>query len=272
LLIAPMIVAAFVATVPLRVATSYVLCVAATVCSAVVFALSSGRLGLQANWDAVIFTAGVMGITLSLARRDEISRRRSFLYALRHEMAARELSLLNAKLLRLSATDMLTGLDNRRQFELELERVWLDRRGEDLALALIDVDHFKMFNDTAGHAAGDACLRAVARAVAGTARSTSDRVARFGGEEFVVLMPGVAAAELTALGDRLRQAVEDLAVPHPGLGGRPVTISVGLAWSATARRTGTPDGFLRDADRAMYAAKNAGRNRVVLADEVAMEA
>ena len=271
LVVAPMIVAAFVASVPLRLGTAVVMCVAATLCTVGVFLHSTGRLGLAQNWDVVLFTLGVMFIALALARRDEIGRRRGFLLALQHELSARDMTCLNAKLMRLSATDMLTGLANRRQFELELERAWLERPGADLGLALIDVDHFKLFNDSAGHAAGDACLRAVAAAVAATRRGTSpgaDRAARYGGEEFVVLMPGAAVEDLSILGDRLRRAVEDLQLPHPGQPGRCVTISVGMAWCAAAGRAGTPDGLLRDADRALYAAKNAGRNRVAVAGDL----
>jgi diguanylate cyclase (GGDEF)-like protein len=270
LVVAPMIVAAFVATVPVRFLTAVVLCVAGAICSLVVFSVSAGRLGLPENWDAVLFSAGVMGIALSVARRDAISRRRSFLFALQQQLSAQDMTALNARLMRLSSTDMLTGLANRRQFEVELERAWLDRSGTNLGVALIDVDHFKLFNDSAGHAAGDACLRAIAAAVAGTLRSATDRAARYGGEEFVILMPGVTAAELPALGDRLRRAVEDQRLPHPGQPGRFVTISVGLAWSSAEDRNQPPDRLLRDADRALYTAKNAGRNRVAVADDLNM--
>jgi diguanylate cyclase (GGDEF)-like protein len=272
LIVAPIMVAAFVASIPVPFRAALVLCGAGVCCTTGVFAVSSGHLGLSANVDVTFFAAGVLAIAAALARRDEISRRRSFLFALRHELSAREMTRLNAKLLRLSSTDMLTGLANRRQLELELELLWLDHARTDLGVALIDVDHFKLFNDSAGHAAGDACLRAVANAVQGRVRHEADRVARYGGEEFVVLMPGVAAADLPALGDQLRRAVEDMAIAHPGQPGRNVTISVGLAWSAAAARVGPPDLLLRDADRALYAAKNAGRNRVMLADAINMAA
>ncbi len=266
LLLAPMIVATFVAAVPLRLSAAFMLCVAGAICTIFVFAFSPPPLGLADNWDEVLFSAGIMAIAFAVARRGGITRRRSFLYGLRYELSAQEMTLLNAKLLRLSSTDMLTGLSNRRQFELELERLWLEQPGQDLGVALIDVDHFKLFNDSAGHAAGDSCLRAVAQAVTTTLRPETDRAARFGGEEFVVLMPAVNPLDLPALGEKLRRAVEDLAMPHPGQSGRNVTISVGLAWSAAAGRAGPADVLLRDADRAMYAAKHAGRNRVALAD------
>jgi diguanylate cyclase (GGDEF)-like protein len=212
-----------------------------------------------------MFNAGVLGVALVVSRRYEAARRAAFLDALRHDMAAIDMGLLNAELQRLSSTDVLTGLANRRYFQAELARIWQDRRLRGIGAALIDVDNFKSFNDSAGHAAGDACLQHVAGALSAALRQTTDRIARYGGEEFAVLLPGIPQAELAAMGERLRLAVADLALPHPGRPGSLVTVSVGLAWCAGPANLDRPELLLRQADRALYAAKAAGRNRSLVA-------
>jgi len=203
-----------------------------------------------------------------VVNRHEASRWTSFLHTLRHEHTVREMGVLNAELLRLSSTDTLTGLGNRRQFDAEARRLWDDGRGPGLGVALIDVDHFKSFNDAAGHEAGDTCLREVARAI-GCALREEDRASRYGGEEFVVLLPCTGREEVAAVGERLRASVQALAMPHPGQGGTPVTVSVGLAWRDATLRSGQWADLLREADQGLYAAKRAGRNRVLHADGAA---
>jgi diguanylate cyclase (GGDEF)-like protein len=256
-------------TLPARQSTKWYLCLAAAVSFPVVLGLLHGGMTLGDNLDVPAFAAGGFAVALLVSRRNEIGRRRNFLLTMRDQLTAAEMNLLNTELLRLSTTDPLTGLSNRRQIETEMTRLWLDRQQAELGVALIDVDHFKRFNDAAGHAAGDACLRQVARALAGAIRHDRDRAARYGGEEFVVLLPGLPAGEMEAAGERLRQAVENLGLAHPGLPGGHLTISVGLAWCAGGQREGTADRLLRDADHALYAAKGAGRNRVMAVWQVA---
>jgi diguanylate cyclase (GGDEF)-like protein len=269
---AVVVVAAFIATQPLPFIGAIWICAAASLLFPAVLWLVPGPIALASNLDMPAFNLGVMAVVLLMSHRNELARRLAFLTALRHELTAVEMSLLNAELLRLSSTDMLTGLANRRQFEFELARHWADRRRTDIAVALVDVDYFKSFNDSAGHAAGDVCLRRIATAIAGAMRQGLDQAARYGGEEFAVLLPGATPAELEALGERLRRAVEDLALANPGRQDRPVTISVGLAWRAPGSRAGQPDTLLREADRALYVAKNAGRNRVVLSEPTKLAA
>jgi diguanylate cyclase (GGDEF)-like protein len=269
---AVVVVAAFIATQPLPLTGAIWICGAAALVFPAMLWLVPGPIDLASNLDMPAFNIGVMAVVLLLAQRNEIARRMAFLTALRHEITAVEMSLLNAELLRLSSTDMLTGLANRRQFEFELARYWADRRRTDLAVALVDVDYFKSFNDSAGHAAGDVCLRRVATAIAAAMRQGLDQAARYGGEEFAVLLPGATPGELETLGERLRRAVEDLALANPGRQDCPVTISVGLAWRASGNRAGQPDSLLREADRALYAAKNAGRNCVMLAEATRLAA
>jgi len=199
-------------------------------------------------------------IILLAARRNDINRRSEYLHRLRHEMVEIELTELNNELLRLSTTDMLTGLYNRRKFKHEASRIWNDRDQPPFVVAMIDVDYFKNFNDSAGHAAGDACLVAVAHALEGALRSDRDRAARYGGEEFVVLIPNAGSGSAQLLGERLRLAVEALHVPHPGLPGQHVTVSVGAI--SQDGRDGSFDALLGAADRLLYQAKTAGRNRV----------
>jgi diguanylate cyclase (GGDEF)-like protein len=263
---AVIVVAALIVTQPLPFRSAIWLAGAATALFPLVLWLIPGPLSLSANLDMPAFNAGVMAVAILMTHRAEVSRRLGFLSALRNELTTRDLNALNAELLRLSSTDTLTGLANRRQFEAELQRHWVDRRRGPLAVALVDVDHFKSFNDSAGHAAGDACLCRVAEAIAGAMRQGLGQAARFGGEEFTVLLPGVTEDELAALGERLRRAVLDLALPHPGQMHSPVTISIGLSWRSAGSRAGSPDTLLREADRALYVAKNTGRNRVVLAE------
>jgi diguanylate cyclase (GGDEF)-like protein len=171
----------------------------------------------------------------------------------------------------LSATDGLTGLANRRHFDEVLRSEWARaaRSGEPLAVVMLDVDHFKKFNDTYGHQAGDACLVRVAHALQAGARRASDLVARYGGEEFSIVLPNTGAAEAREMGDALRRAIEQLDVAHEQAGACKVTISVGIAvqWQ---QGCADPDALMRLADGALYRAKDAGRNCVVLNDDQAL--
>jgi diguanylate cyclase (GGDEF)-like protein len=218
-------------------------------------------------------TALLVGAILS--RRREYARRRDFLQTLRAELTAAELSRLNAELERLMHTDVLTGVANRRRFEADLAAAWSAsdfgseskrQRNRGLGLLLVDVDHFKAFNDGAGHAEGDRCLRAVAGAIASVVPGGSFSMARWGGEEFVVLAPGIHHEELAGLAERVRRSVESLVIPHPAWPGRFVTVSIGAAWSGEGSLSPTPDALLREADNALYAAKRSGRNRVTGAE------
>ncbi len=259
---------ALLVSTPVRLATAVGAGLASVAAFPVALALVPGPLVLQANWDMPAFALGAFAVGAVVVNRHEASRRTSFLHTLRHEHAAREMGALNAELLRLSSTDTLTGLGNRRRFDTEARRLWDDGRGPGLGVALIDVDHFKSFNDAAGHEAGDTCLREVARAI-GCALRKQDCASRYGGEEFVVLLPCTGREEVAAVGERLRASVQALAMPHPGQGGTPVTVSVGLAWRDAALRSGQWADLLREADQALYAAKRAGRNRVLYAGDAA---
>ncbi|HPC81882.1 MAG TPA: PAS domain S-box protein [Thermoanaerobaculaceae bacterium] len=165
----------------------------------------------------------------------------------------------------LSATDPLTGLANRRAFNERLDSEWRRavRSRTVLAVVMADLDHFKSFNDTCGHLAGDECLRRVAEAMLAVARRTSDLVARWGGEELAVLLPGTDTAGAATVAEVMRLAVERLAVPHPASPvASVVTASFGVA-SAMPGEGVAKESLLEAADAALYAAKREGRNRVV---------
>jgi len=163
---------------------------------------------------------------------------------------------------RMAITDPLTGAYNRRQFFRVGELVLARQRGESLSLSvlLLDIDHFKAVNDQHGHAVGDQVLTAVARACARHLRE-GDLLARFGGEEFVVLLPATAFSEAGRVAERLRTAVASLAISADGIEPVRPTVSVGAASSAA--QGSSLDLLIADADQAMYGAKHGGRNRVV---------
>ena len=178
----------------------------------------------------------------------------------------RDLEQANLKLSALTMTDPLTGIANRRRFDdmlaTELNRA--ARCGHPLALLMIDVDYFKSYNDHYGHQEGDSCLRMVATLLQAHARRASDLAARYGGEEFVVLAAETDAEAALALAESVRLALEALHLPHVQSPFGWVSISVGVAVQVPDELQ-TPELFLRMADKAMYRAKESGRNQVVLA-------
>ncbi len=256
---AVVVVAGIMAHGQVRLATALVASSACALAFPLVMLAVPGALPLSRFPE--VFAAAVIGFSLVClaTRRNEIVRRGEFLHRLRSKIG-------EAELMRLSTTDVLTGLANRRNFVDEARRVWDDRDQPPFALALVDVDDFKALNDAAGHAAGDLCLAAVARALKGALRHDKDRAARYGGEEFVIMYVGPPNQALPELGERVRAAVEALRLPHPGAPGRVVTVSVGI--TGQTGRAGSLEGLLGEADRLMYLAKETGRNRVCAATRV----
>jgi diguanylate cyclase (GGDEF)-like protein len=177
---------------------------------------------------------------------------------------------LHQQMVRLSQTDALTGAQNRRSLfsRLEMERERCDRFDHTMALVLLDVDHFRLFNERSGHAAGDDILRRVARVLAGAVRKV-DLVARYAGEEFAILVPRADRAAAIAAGEKLRSAVAAAAIPHEGVGPGHVTVSVGVA--SFPEDAGDVATLVDCADAALFAAKRAGRD-VVRAHQPGMRA
>jgi diguanylate cyclase (GGDEF)-like protein len=182
------------------------------------------------------------------------------------KLAAREeeLRIANEHLEELASLDGLTGLANRRGFDRELERQWQQAREQrrPVALLMVDIDHFKLFNDRYGHVRGDACLSAVGETLSLVALHDAVLVARYGGEEFATLLPGLNTARATALGEQARRAIEDLLITHAVAPCGLVTISVGVASLVPERQQSAAD-LVEAADRALYDAKRRGRNAVV---------
>lgn len=169
------------------------------------------------------------------------------------------------KLERLSRHDDLTGIANRRAWDEGLKREWsrMQRLGEPMGLLMIDVDHFKRYNDTYGHPAGDQCLYRVAQAIQGAQLRDGDLVARYGGEEFACLLPHTDLQSTVAVARRIHQAVRDMALPHASSSGQAhVSVSIGAA-SATPRMRQSPQTLVTTADQRLYLAKAQGRNCVV---------
>ena len=168
----------------------------------------------------------------------------------------------NERLSELSGTDPLTGLANRRQLGQVLERQWRHAQatGRSIAVAMVDIDNFKEYNDRYGHPAGDRCLRRVASVLNENVRAT-DVVARYGGEEFVIVMPGIDLTAAARIAQRIRLAVAALDQPHERSPFEVVTISVGVA-AAVPSDTASPEHLVGLADSQLYAAKRAGRNQV----------
>ncbi|MFV3371919.1 diguanylate cyclase [Pseudomonas sp. NY15435] len=175
-----------------------------------------------------------------------------------------ELRELNNQLEAMSLTDALTGIANRRRFDQVLDQEWghARRSGECLALAVVDVDWFKHYNDHYGHPAGDACLREIAQALATTVNRSTDLVARYGGEEFVFLAPMTDLAGVRGMAQKLLQAVEALALAHELSPLGRVSVSIGVAASVPGQEA-SADVLVARADAALYEAKKQGRNQLV---------
>ena len=176
----------------------------------------------------------------------------------------RELVATNDRLTVMASIDMLSGLANRRGFQSRLDFEWMraQQYNSELSLLMIDVDHFKLYNDTYGHPEGDACLSRIGETLAGIAADTMGFAGRYGGEEFCLLLPNTGAIRALEIGEMVRAAVVDLGVPHATSSHRTVTVSVGVA-ATLPSDTQRPGDLIEAADAALYAAKHRGRNTVV---------
>ena len=182
-----------------------------------------------------------------------------------HKLAERDRDLraANHHLQELALLDGLSGLPNRRSFDIRLASIWLAADPKTpISLLMMDVDHFKLFNDTQGHLEGDNCLRVIGKSIEAVARQ-EDFAARYGGEEFVMLLAGVDADAAWEIGERSRAAIEALQIPHLAAPLGIVTISIGVATLAPGETRGE-QGLIEAADAALYEAKRGGRNAVAV--------
>lgn len=221
------------------------------------------HLWLEMMWRALRDADGRIA-TLQASSRD-ITERKDYerqLEETRRKLQYNHESLVeaNARLAALASQDGLTGLRNRRAFEERLpeELARIKRAQQPVSLLLVDIDHFKAFNDSFGHPRGDEVLRAVARLLARSIRDT-DVAVRYGGEEFAVILPNTDTAGAEQMGERLRDAIASSVWTE-----RPITISVGAATATT--HMVTAETLVDQADRALYRSKQGGRNRVTLAE------
>lgn len=216
-------------------------------------AVAAGTDAIYANWRAKALT---LGAALAMLCSGILV----LLFVLKHELSQR--AAAEAALDLLASTDHLTGLLNRRKFFELAEARCADaaRRGVGVALLMIDADHFKSYNDCYGHVAGDSVLAAIGRCIAGELRSVDDLAARFGGEEFIVLLPGLERAGAFVIAEAMRAGVARLATPHERASAGIVTVSTGLA----VLEPGAPivlDALVEAADAELYRSKRDGRNR-----------
>jgi len=184
--------------------------------------------------------------------------------ALKLSARERELRSANEHLEELASIDSLSGLANRRSFDLRFATEWQRATNLERAISLlmIDVDHFKLFNDQYGHLEGDTCLRLIGDVLASAVQTDIDFIARYGGEEFVVLLPDTDAESALKVGERLRSAVEERRIANASAPSGFITISIGVA-SLRPRHADTPNGLIEAADAVLYEAKRRGRNAVI---------
>jgi diguanylate cyclase (GGDEF)-like protein len=200
-----------------------------------------------------------------LAQAEEMDRKNRQLSETRRQLEQR-----NRDLERLSALDTLTQIANRRRFDTLLRQEWRRALRDEAPVSLLfcDIDHFKRFNDAFGHQAGDDCLVRVAQAMEETLNRPADLVARYGGEEFIALLVDTDPEGARMLAERMRARVEALGIENPDSPAGPIlTVSLGVA-TVVPRAAMRPEDLVDLADRALYAAKEGGRNRVSSADRL----
>jgi diguanylate cyclase (GGDEF)-like protein len=195
----------------------------------------------------------------------EHEERHNYLLGQRQRVLSDALTQANVELERVSRTDALTQVANRRHFDEAMSQIWERARmgGQEVCVLMLDIDHFKLFNDRYGHPAGDACLVEVAQVLRQCLRRPGDLVARYGGEEFIAVFQQGAAQQAWLAAQRVRSAVEDLDIAHEDapLHGR-VTVSIGWACVRPDERDASVQRLIAMADEALYQAKNRGRNGV----------
>ncbi|MEL7729388.1 GGDEF domain-containing protein [Citromicrobium bathyomarinum] len=222
----------------------------------------------QEAFGVLAYLSAISLVALTVPFRTATLKDRNFLYAIRGRLASERLLAANEQLRELSHRDDLTGLPNRRYFERIFDTAFHASviNGEDLAVMMIDVDRFKLFNDTHGHTAGDRALKQVAKELEKQFVTSGATVARVGGEEFVAVVEHCTEQEALSLAERARHSVAQRPVALE-IGGRvSITVSIGVAMR---KKVGpSTDALIDCADEALYAAKTAGRNVVRLADRV----
>lgn len=253
---------------------SYAVCSSAiSVLIILTFVLPYEPMPAEAKRLAIFTLMAVAVFSLAANYRFERSERTAYLHVLKEKIRSGYYLKDNQELSRMSVTDPLTNLANRRQFDTVLLMRWQEAtdKGLSLGLMVIDIDHFKAYNDYYGHPQGDECLRQVAKTMQANSRD-ADLVVRFGGEEFVVLMANASLEAAKPAAERIRRSVEALAIPNHGVSAQSVvTVSIGVA-VLTPTDGASPADLLAQADVALYEAKRQGRSRVRVANSVGVPA
>jgi diguanylate cyclase (GGDEF)-like protein len=179
----------------------------------------------------------------------------------------RKLDAANQELVRISSSDSLTGVANRRFFDEAISMEWrrARRHSNSIAMMMCDIDYFKLYNDTYGRQAGDDCLCKIAAAIRQHTERPSDIVARYRGEEFAIVLPETTIGGALMVAEKIRQAVNELNIPHPASPEGRVTLSIGIA-SAAPGFDNPPDDLIQATEKALYRAQREGRDRVCRAD------
>lgn len=216
------------------------------------------------NVDLLYFTFLCCSLPLLIKRRSERLRDTNFILTLKSRKAQEDLLNSNRRLESLSRIDPLTGLLNRRGFDQHFNTAFKAAQisGEPFAILILDIDHFKTFNDDHGHQLGDRCLAEVGSLLGNEIDRHGGISARYGGEEFIAALRGIASVNGIAVAQAIRRKVADLRISHDGDDTVSITASVGVR-IASARNT-SRDRLIQEADQALYAAKHAGRNQVAL--------
>ncbi len=262
------IVTAMFASVVMRLRFPYALSASGVILTATLtFLVGNGVLTSQQKILGASLTAIAIGITMMSNFSLDREERLGYLRYLESESRSLEIAAVNARLERLSTIDNLTGLANRRGYEARFQELWgeAERDGSSLSLLVIDVDHFKMLNDVRGHMYGDEVLRRVGALMLQALRSREDFAGRYGGEEFVLLLPRTDRESAERVGERVRLLVEMAGSPrqqqHGGECLMWVTVSCGVS-TCVCTDGRRKEELLEAADRAMYQAKSEGRNRL----------
>lgn len=261
------------ANVVMQLQTVYAILASAIMLAGDLFFLRIDR--MQSQPEEVLGFAMVLAITaITLVTNFSLNReeRLNYLLSLRDESLVSDLNRLNSELLRRSESDALTGLANRHSFDQHFMELWkrTSSSGTALSVIVVDVDHFKQLNDRYGHLYGDEVLRRIGSLLQQALRAKDDFAARFGGEEFIILLPGTPRAAAQQVAERLCKMVELAGFPPLGPEHTPynsttvATVSCGVA-TTYPTHTDDPQRLLEAADKAMYQAKRDGRNRVACA-------
>ncbi len=257
-----MLIAFCLVLLPLRIGPAVVLAGAGFGAIAIPLLAMSG-IG-SSNADLFVFALLCCTVPIAIKLRSDRVKDSNFILTLKSRQAQEELLATNRQLESLSSIDALTGVLNRRGFEKKFEAAYEAalQSDEPLAVLLLDIDHFKLFNDTHGHQAGDRCLIEVGRVLNSEIRRHDGAAGRYGGEEFIAALRGRASGDADGIAHRILTQISQLVITdHQGRMGS-VTASVGVRVGSPLARS--RDEFVKDADRALYAAKGAGRDRVVV--------